>query len=291
MFWRLYHARALMPFWCALLLPGAQGQTNAVPALIPAVRNVTFERTAALSADDQRKIAQFLQQEDPAWMARQPLEVLAGFIKNQVLTTYQNRGYWRAKVRANVTWVKGSNASRQVDVLISAVDEGAQYSLKGIHLTGATVFPAAELLGLVPFRPGDPMSRAKVEQGLEAIRGLYLAQGYVAFTAIPRMQLDDAAHLVELDITVQEDSPFRFGNLSTEGVDAATGRQLRQAWRQVHDQFYSAEKLRSLLNKCLPLPAGSDGLEYSTSRLDFDTHTVDVLVSFPPATEAEKTGR
>ena len=291
MFWRLYHARALIALLCALLLPGALAQTNAASSASPAIRSVSFERTAALSPDDQQKITQFLQQEDPGWVAKQPLDVLASFIKNAVLTTYQDRGYWRAKVSANVTWVKGSNESRQVDVLISAMDEGPQYSLKEIRLTGATVFPTGQLLGLVAIHPRDLMSRTKVEQGLDAMRELYASRGYVAFAAIPRAELDDAAHTVMLDITVQEDSPFRFGNLSTEGFDRTTNRALRQAWDQVRNQFYSADKLRSLLGRSLALPPGADPLDYSVSNLDFDTHTVDVLVSSPPATQAEKRER
>ena len=291
MFWRLYHARALIPLWGALLLPGARAQTNAASSVVPAIRSVSFEHTVALSADDRQKITQFLQQEDPAWVARQRLDVLASFIKNAVLTTYQDRGYWRAKVSANVTWVKGHGESRQVDVLISAMNEGAQYSLKEIRLTGTAVFSTGELLGLVPIHPQDLMSRTKVERGLEAMRELYASRGYVAFTAIPHAELDDMAHVVLLDITVQEDRPFRFGNLTTEGLDVATSRELRQAWDQVRDQFYSADKLRSLLGKSLALPPGVDPLDYSVSNLDFDTHTVDVLVSSPPATQAEKTER
>lgn len=291
MFWRLYHARALIPLCCVLLVLGAMAQSNLSPSPSPAIRNVTFERTSALSAGDQQKVTQLLQQEDPAWVARQPLESLASFIKNAVLTTYQDKGYWRAKVSATVTWVRGSGVSRQVDVLISATDEGAQYSLKGIRVTGATVFSSSELLRLVPIHPQDPMSRSKVEQGLEAMRELYASRGYIAFAAIPRAELDDAVHTVSLDITVQEDRPFRFGSLSTEGLDQVSSRELRQAWEQMRDQFYSVDELRSFLAKTLPLPVGADPLEYSISNLDFDTHTADVQVSFPPATQAEKTER
>jgi hypothetical protein len=251
MFWRLYHVRALILLCCALWLQGARAQTSSGSSAVPAIRNVMFERVASLSADDQREIIQFLQQEDPAWVGRQPLDVLAGFIKNAVLTTYQDRGFWRAKVSAKVTWVKGDGEARQVDVLISAIDEGGQYSLKEIRLTGATVFPVAELLELIPIHPRELMSRTKFEHGLDAMRELYAARGYIAFAAIPRAELDDATHTALLDITVQEDSPFRFGNLAIEGLDRATSRELRQAWEHMQKQFYSPEKLRGLLGKSL----------------------------------------
>jgi outer membrane protein assembly factor BamA len=291
MFWRLYHAPVLLLLCCAPLLPCAGAQTDADPSLSPAIRNVTFERTAALSPADQQKIIQFLQQEDPAWAGRQPLDVLAGFIKNAVLATYQDQGYWRAKVSVKVTWGRGSGEARQVDVLVSARGEGEQYSLREFRLSGATVFSSAELLALMPMHPPELISRTKVEQGLDAMRELYASRGYIAFSATPRTELDEATHTGLLEIIVQEDRPFRFGNLFTEGLDPATIHKLRQAWDRLKDEFYSPARLRDLLGRSLPRPAGADPLDYGISTLDFDTHTVDVQVSIPPATQAEKVER
>jgi outer membrane protein assembly factor BamA len=286
LFWRLFPTRVAILLWCGLLLP-ARAQTNAVLSPSPPIRNVTFEGTTALSTEDQQKLIQFLQQEEPTWVARQPLDALSSFIQNAVLTTYQDRGYWRAKVSAKITWVKGNGESRQVDVLISSLDQGAQYRLQEIRFTGATAFSGGELLALMPIHPSDLMSRTQVEHGLEAMRRLYAARGYFAFTATPRPEFDDTAHTAVLNVIVQEDSPFRFGNLVIEGFDRATSRGLQQIWEQVQNQPYSEEKLRGVLAKALPLPSGADPLDYSARSLDFDTHTVDVVVSFAPA-QAER---
>lgn len=288
MVWRLYHARALSMLWCALACPA--GLAQARPSASP-IRNVIFEHVTALTSADEQGFTQLLQQEEPSWVAKQSLDTLSKFIKNAILSVYQNRGYWRARLSVEVTWVRGNGASRQVDVLISALDEGAAYSLKEIRLTGATVFSQHELQGLIPLHPPDRMSRAKVEQGLEAMRELYASRGYIAFAAIPHTELDDQQHTVVLDITLREDSPFRFGNLSTEGLDRTASRQLRRAWDELQEQIYSQEKLSNVLARTLPVPPGVDPLDYSVRNLDFDTHTVDVHVSLPPATQAEKTAR
>jgi len=289
-FRRLYHARALAVLACAFLCLETVAQINSVP-VNPPIRNVMFERVTGLTSADEQGITQTLQQEDPAWIGKQRLDGLSRFIRNTVLSAYQDRGYWKANLSVEVTWVRGSGASRQVDVLVSATDEGAQYALKEIHLTGASVFPNDQLLGLMPIHPSELMSRSKVEQGLEAMRSLYAARGYIAFAAIPHAELDDAAHTVVLDLALQEDRPFRFGNLSVEGADQTASRQLRQAWEEVRQQLYSQDKLRSLVRDSLRLPPGTDPLDCTTSNLDFDTHTVDVQVSLPPQTQAEKTAR
>ncbi len=292
MFRRLYHARAWLVLWCALLCPAACAQKSSPsPVKASSIRNVIFERVTALSSADEEGIAQTLRQEDPSWVTRQRLDALSRFVRNSVLSAYQDRGYWRARLSVEVTWVRGSGLSRQVDVLIGATEEGAPYSLKELRVTGATVFSSDDLLRLVPIHPPELMSRRKIEQGLEAMRELYVSRGYIAFAAIPHAELDDAAHTVTLDIALQEDQPFRFGNLSIEGLDRPASRELRRAWSELREQSYSQDKLRSLLSKSLPLPAGVDPLDYSTRNLDFDTHTVDVQVNMPPETQAEKTTR
>jgi outer membrane protein assembly factor BamA len=285
MIWRLFQALALF-----VSLSAALAQTTAAPGpeLSPAIRTVSFEHVSALSAESRQKIIQLLRNEDPAWVARQSPDEISNFIKNMVLSMYQDLGYWRARVSAKVTWVRGKGEQRQVDALISAVEEGEAYRVKEIRWLGVTVFSPQELQNDMPFTAGDRMSRASVEAGLEKLRERYATRGYLAFTAIPQAQLDDTAHSVSLQITVQEDSPFHFGSLSTDGLDAQTSRQLRQAWARLRDQLYSADKLRSLLSETLLLPAGADPLDYSIRNMDFDTHTINVVVSVPPATRADK---
>ena len=235
---------------------------------------------------------QFLQQEDP--VLDRPATAERSCRLYQECGTHhvpRTAAIGERKFPGQVTWVKGSGESRQVDVAISASDEGKPYSLKEIRLTGATVFPSAQLLALIAIHPGELMSRTQFERGLDAMRELYATRGYIAFAAIPRVEFEDDKHLVRMEITVQEDSPFHFGNLSTEGLDRATSQELQQAWARMGKQFYSPEKLSSLLHRSLALPDGVDPLDYSSSNFNFDTHTVDVKISAPPPTPAENAER
>jgi outer membrane protein assembly factor BamA len=274
------------------LLPCASAQKPVVsPAASDAntaIREVTFENVTALFTPDQQKLTKMLQQKDTDWVTRQTPGQLSSFIQDQVLALYQDRGYWRAKVAAKVTWVRGSGAQRQVDVLITATNEGEQYWLKELRWSGVTAFSERELLKAIAIRPWDLLSKTKLSQGLEAVRQLYASRGYIAYGAVPQTEFDDTAHSISLLINVQEDGPFRFGTLSIEGLDHDGSRKLLQGWGQMHQQLYSPEKLRVFFEKFLPgMPPGSDPLDYSKSSLDLDTHTVDIYVSFLTA-QAEK---
>jgi outer membrane protein assembly factor BamA len=287
-FRRLFHAAVVL-----LLLPVASAQTIVTPpsgsSPRTAIRFVTFEKVQALSGEEQRKIVQQLDREDPDWVARQTPEALASFIEGKVLAVYQDRGYWRAKVSTKVTWVPGKGAQRQMDALITAIDEGEQYWLKQVRWTGVTALPEEELIRLFPLRPWELMSRAKVTEGLETIRKLYASRGYIAYGATPQTEFDDANHSVSLTIAVQEDRPFHFRNLSIAGLDKAASQDLQRNWLQMREQLYSPDNLRGFFEKFFPgMRSGLDALDYNTTNIDLDTHTVDILVSFLPTTQAQK---
>ena len=284
---------AVFLVFLAALLPCASAQQPELPSGMStvgsAIREVTFENVTALFPEDQQELIHRLRQKDDAWVNRQTPEQLAAFIQEQALELYQERGYWRAKVSAKVTWVRGSGEQRQVDALITAANEGEQYCLKEIRWSGVTAFSEAELRKTMGIQPPDVMSRSRLAGGLEAVHKLYMARGYIAYSAVPQTEFDDAAHRISLLINVREDGPFRFGTLSIEGLDRDGSRKLQQGWAEMHEQLYSPEKLRVFFDKFMPgMPLGSDPLDYSNSSLDLDNHTVDIFVSFLPA-QAEKT--
>jgi outer membrane protein assembly factor BamA len=287
---RLFHAGPVVVL--GLLLPAASAQTgvpSSSPAPFHAIRNVSFEHVMALPAAEQEKIRRSLRSEDPSWVGKQSPEVLSAFIQQMVLSSYEDYGYWHAKVSALVTWVRGEGDQRQVDVLISAINEGEQYRLKEIRWSGVHAFPDSQLAKLMAIRPQEVMSRAKVEEGLRAIRELYSSRGYVTLAALPRLEFDEAAHSVVLDIALREDSPFRYGSLSVTGLDDSASQRLQQKWREMRDQTYSQDSLHRFFSDfAQQTPSAGAPADYRTSTIDLDTHTVDILVSFPPATQAEK---
>jgi outer membrane protein assembly factor BamA len=276
----------------ASLLPRASAQEPVSPAddsdSKAAIREVTFENVTALFKEDQRQLTQDLQHKDAAWVTRQTPEQLARFIEARMLDLYRDRGYWRAKVSAKVTWVRGTGDQRQVDALITATNEGEQYSVKEIRWRGVTAFSESELMKAMAMRPSDVVSRSRLAQGLETVHRLYLSRGYIAYSAVPETDFDDTGHSISLLINVREDNPFRFGTLSIEGLDHDGSRKVQQGWGAMHEQIYSPEKLRAFFEKFIPgIPPTSDPLDYTNSSIDLDSHTVDIFVSFLPA-QAEK---
>jgi len=278
-----------------LLLPAASAQSP-LPArreaAQSAIRDVTFENVTVLSSDLQSQIVRSLQSESRSWLGQQSPEMLATFIDQAVLQAYEDEGYWRAKVSTQVTWVRGQGAGRQVDARISAISEGKQYWIKDIRWSGATVFPEEVLARELPVHQWEFLDRSRLAAGMDSVRRLYVLRGYLASSITPEMEFDDATHNIILTLAVNEDKLFYFRNLSVEGLDRTTTRQLETGWAEMREQPYSEEKLRGFLQRSFsPQRLSGDPLDYSISDIDLDTHTVDIQLSFDPVTQAEKTAQ
>jgi outer membrane protein assembly factor BamA len=278
------------------LLPAASAQislpAHRVSNQTSAIRDITFENMSVLSSQRQNEIVRRLQQQNPAWLGEQTPQMLATFIDKAVLEAYQDEGYWRAKVSSQVTWVRGQGADRQVDASITAIREGEPYWVKSINWSGAGVFPENVLLHALGIHPWEVMTRTDLATGMNAVRRLYITQGYLASTVTPQMDFDDTVHCVSLTLVVDEDKLFYFRNLSVSGLDRTTTRLLEANWEEMRQQPYSEERLRNFCARYLsPQHLTGDPLDYSSSSVDLNTHTVDIQFSFDPVTQAEKTAQ
>lgn len=276
-----------------LLLPVASAQISlsaaAPPVHATSIRDVTFEHVSALSTDEQQAIVKELQSQSPNWLAQQTPVSLARFVGATVLQAYQNDGYWRARISADAIWITAEGNEHPVDVRIAAINEGDQYWIKDVRWTGATMFPEDVLLQAFSLRPWELMSRSREMAGIDAVRRLYFARGYLAASLTPHMELNETDHSVVLTLTIDEDKLFHFRNLSVAGMSRESTRQLQTGWEQMREQAYSSEKLREFFRQYFrPRRPDTDPLEYSTSNINLDTHTVDIQINLDPVTQAEK---
>ena len=117
-------------------------------------------------------------------------------------------------------------------VVTIPVQEGRQFKMGELSVTGATVFPAAELRKLYEVKPGKTYNYSKVEDGNEAVRNLYQARGYIySYTNQSLVERKDKPDTVDVVVTVFEGDRFRLGRLeflgNTKTQDKVMRREIR----------------------------------------------------------------
>ncbi len=110
-------------------------------------------------------------------------------LKETVRGAWQEQGYFKAEVKAEVQLVSEDATCARVSVTVR-VEEGLQFRLGDIRFHPADpretlLFPPDELRKLIPLREGQLFNAAKIRDGLDALRRMYGAKGYIDFTPQP----------------------------------------------------------------------------------------------------------
>jgi surface antigen-like variable number repeat protein len=88
-------------------------------------------------------------------------------------------------------------------------------------------FPVEELRELIPLKRGELFSVLKIREGLEALTRLYGSRGYIDFTAVPSMNIDQENRLVNLTLELNQQVQYRVRNVEVMGADPAIEEQLK----------------------------------------------------------------
>ena len=98
----------------------------------------------------------------------------------------------------------------QIGVTIH-IDEGPQYQLSKIGLTGATAFAKRDLPKLFGINLGEPVDMVLVEQGLEKLVEMYQEAGYIDMDYTQDIKIDEEENAYDLSISVSEGKRYIIG--------------------------------------------------------------------------------
>ncbi len=117
-------------------------------------------------------------------------------------------------------------------VVTIPVQEGKQFKMGNLSITGATVFQADGLRKLYEVKPGKTYNYSKVEDGNEAVRNLYQARGYIySYTNQALVERKDKPDTVDVVVSVYEGDRFRLGRLEFAGNTKTQDKVMRREIR------------------------------------------------------------
>jgi outer membrane protein insertion porin family len=207
------------------------------PALI---RSINITGNDAFEEDDLLELFQ-LETSDSGWFASDKYSStkLTGDIE-KLRSHYQDEGYVQFNVDSKQVTI--SPDRRNINISIN-IDEGKQFTLSDIDVTGELVVDKAELMALVLFREGEVFSRKKVTRTVSLIQRRLGEEGY-AFAEVrplPEINEDDDTISLKFLINPGKKVMIRFinfsGNLKTRDI------VLRREMRQMEGEIYRTSKI------------------------------------------------
>ena len=156
-----------------------------------------------------------------------------------VRNLYQDKGY--AKMVAEepktqlqdtggfaipIPWITPKPGKR-IDVTIP-VDEGSQYHLGSLTITGNKLFTEEQLKSVIGLKPGDIFSVGKIRKAFDNIRKAYGERGYINETPIPDQSFDDEKKTVDFGIKFDEGKQFFVHRIEFTGNTTTRDKVIRR---------------------------------------------------------------
>ncbi|MBZ5536029.1 MAG: outer membrane protein assembly factor BamA [Acidobacteriia bacterium] len=158
----------------------------------------------------------------------------------RVRSLYQDKGY--AKMIAqepktqledtggpmiHIPFTGPSKGGKRVNVLIP-VEEGAQYHMGQLIITGNKLFSEEQLRSVIGLNSGDVFSVGKIRKSFDSIRKAYGERGYINETPIPDQTFDDEKKTVDFAIRFDEGKQFFVHRIEFSGNTTTRDKVIRR---------------------------------------------------------------
>ncbi len=168
---------------------------------------------------------------------------------------YLKRGFIDARVSYSLDY---SDDKSKLTLRFTVI-EGPRYKVGKILMTGNKVFGAAELLGdLSHFGTGSYAERDKMDELQKRIEDRYGEEGYIDRNVTVLPVYTDAPGVVDLNIKVEEGSPYLVGRIIVRGNGGIQDRVIRRQVRIYPDQTFDMVLVKKSIERLKAIRIFSD---------------------------------
>jgi len=158
---------------------------------------------------------------------------------------YASLGYMRFAAEP----VPDFDEQRKVVNLTVNIDEGSQYIVGEIEVTGAKVLAANLIRSSLKLASGDVFNESRLKQGFNELKTLYGNLGYVNFIPLPVFGFDEQRKAVNLTVNIDEGSQYTVGRISFTGNTTTPDEVMRRELLLKEGEVFNASLLTVSLSR------------------------------------------
>jgi len=198
---------------------------------------------------------------------------------------YADRGF----VRAHFTKPQIIDTDQGVKVILS-VDEGLRYRIGEVKIEDAIVIPPDRLSNMLAVKTGDIVSGPAINCGIEEIRKVYDARGYIRFDCDVSLDWKDPAPgtddgTADLTFSVREGVPYTIRKVTISGNTVSTDEALLRVFSIKSGAPCSREASSKGVRRLSNLDLFDEVSVFED--IDDDTRQVDITVKLTPKRSSE----
>jgi len=165
--------------------------------------------------------------------------------KRRILLQYAEKGYIDAdilKVDKNIYLNEDKNRE-EMEITIY-INEGNQYTFKGVEISGNIIFTDQELYSLINLEQGDIFNKIEWEKSVQSIRNLLADNGYIYYNMEIKEHKDIESQTVAYDIYLEENNRAHIENVFITGNEKTKDFVISRELEVKEGEIFSAQKIQ-----------------------------------------------
>ncbi len=186
---------------------------------------------------------------------------------------YWDHGYVQVKVGNPLVELSPDKQSMYITI---SIDEGPQYTLGHVDVTGDLLEPKEFYLSKVSVKPGEIFNRSKLSDDLQKLTDYYKDRGYAYVNASPATPVNEKTRTVDVIFEIQKGDLVRFDRINIRGNTKTRDKVIRREMRIIEGEPYN-QTLLDYSKKRVTALGFFEKVDISTKRGSSDD-TMDVNV-------------
>ena len=154
---------------------------------------------------------------------------------------YLNNGYLDVKI--GVPQVEVDREKKKIRIGVH-IEEGPQFKVGQVSLSGNTVFEGKELLPDLKTKKEEVFSYEVLQRDIFSITDKYGEKGYIFADVTPITELDREKLLVDIKLTVQEGRQMKLERIEVSGNDRTRDNVIRRELRIAESDIFDSRAVR-----------------------------------------------
>src|SRR6185437_7604283 len=179
---------------------------------------------------------------------------------------YWDHGYVQVKVGNPLVELSPDKQSMYITITI---DEGPQYRLGKVDVTGDLLMPKEFFLERVSVKSGDIFNRSKLSNDLEKLTDYYKDRGYAYVNASPATPVNEKTRTVDVYFEIQKGELVSINRINIRGNTKTRDKVIRRELRIYEGDTYN-QSLLDYSKKRANALGYFEKVEMSTKRADAD---------------------
>jgi outer membrane protein insertion porin family len=153
---------------------------------------------------------------------------------------YWDRGYVQVKVANPLVELSPDKQSMYITI---SIDEGPQYRLGKVDVTGDLLESKEFFLSRVSVKTGEIFNRSKLSDDLQKLTDLYKDRGYAYVNATPTTPVNEKTRTVDVLFEIQKGELVSFDRINIRGNTKTRDKVIRRELRIIEGDLFSQSAL------------------------------------------------